>query len=239
MEQVRPDVRRRDPKKRVQHLSAHSNWQWHLDEEFVKINGETHYLWRAVDHEGEVLESYVTKRRDRKETLKFLRKTKKRFGPPPVIVTDLLRSCGAMKVGGNADRQETGHWKIIEPGIHTHCLAVVCLQATRRGRFDDENARCSGSAACEVCRNSSPYTPQSTTISTKKDIYIHGSISSLTAPPLSPSGANSVRHKATVTGHSETGSHSSDRASVQRLRVHHPEHRGQGVMRRDGMAELQ
>ena len=36
-----------------------------LDEVFVRINGETHYLWRAVDHEGEVLESYVTKRRDR------------------------------------------------------------------------------------------------------------------------------------------------------------------------------
>ena len=35
---------------------------------------ETHYLWRAVDHEGEVLESYVTKRRDRKAALEFLRK---------------------------------------------------------------------------------------------------------------------------------------------------------------------
>ncbi len=43
-------------RKRVQKLRAHSNWQWHLDEMFVKINGETHYLWRAVDHEGEVLE---------------------------------------------------------------------------------------------------------------------------------------------------------------------------------------
>ena len=43
-----------------------SNWKWHLDEVFVKINGERHYLWRAVDHEGEVLESYVTKKRDRK-----------------------------------------------------------------------------------------------------------------------------------------------------------------------------
>jgi hypothetical protein len=43
-------------KKRIQQLRAHSNWQWHLDEVFVKINGETHYLWRAVDHEGEVLE---------------------------------------------------------------------------------------------------------------------------------------------------------------------------------------
>ena len=79
---------------------------------FVKINGETHYLWRAVDHEGEVLESYVTKRRDRKAALKFLRKTMKRFGQPHVIVTDLLRSYGAaMKVIGNAERQETGRWK--------------------------------------------------------------------------------------------------------------------------------
>ena len=77
----------------------------------MKINGETHYLWRAVDHEGEVLESYVTKRRDRKAALKFLRKTMKRFGPPHVIVTDLLRSYGAaMKVIGNADKQETGRW---------------------------------------------------------------------------------------------------------------------------------
>ena len=40
----------------------HSNWQWHLDEVFVKINGERFYLWRAVDHEGEVLECYVTRR---------------------------------------------------------------------------------------------------------------------------------------------------------------------------------
>ena len=56
-----------------------------------------------------MLESYVTKRRDRKAALKFLRKTMKRFGPPHVIVTDLLRSYGAaMKVIGNADKQETG-----------------------------------------------------------------------------------------------------------------------------------
>jgi len=98
-------------KRRVQRLRAHSIWQWHLDEVFVKINGETHYLWRAVDHEGEVLESYVTKRRDHKTALKFLRKTMKRYGQPHVIVTDLLRSYGAaMKVIGNAERQETGRW---------------------------------------------------------------------------------------------------------------------------------
>ena len=76
-------------------MRSYSNWQWHLDEVFVKINGETHYLWRAVDHEGEVLESYVTKRRDRKAALKFLRKAMKRYGGPEVVVTDKLRSYGA------------------------------------------------------------------------------------------------------------------------------------------------
>lgn len=43
-------------------MRCYSNWQWHLDEVFVKINGETHYMWRAVDHEGEILEAFVTKR---------------------------------------------------------------------------------------------------------------------------------------------------------------------------------
>jgi putative transposase len=98
-------------RKRVSQMRAYSNWQWHLDEVFVKINGETHYLWRAVDHEGEVLESFVTKRRDRKAALKFLRKTMKRHGRPHILVTDKLRSYGAaMKEIGNVDRQETGRW---------------------------------------------------------------------------------------------------------------------------------
>ena len=93
-------------------MRAYSNWQWHLDEVFVKINGETHYLWRAVDHEGEVLESFVTKRRDRKAALKFLRKIMKRRGHAHIFVTDKLRSYGAaMKEIGNADRQETGRWQ--------------------------------------------------------------------------------------------------------------------------------
>ncbi|WP_282121395.1 IS6 family transposase [Ruegeria atlantica] len=96
---------------RVNRMRCYSNWQWHLDEVFVKINGETHYLWRAVYHEGEVLESYVTKRRDRKAALKFLRKSMKRYGQPESIVTDKLRSHGAaMRVVGNGSRQETGRW---------------------------------------------------------------------------------------------------------------------------------
>ncbi len=93
------------------HHRLFSSWRWHLDEIFVRINSETHYLWRAVDHEGEVLESFVTKRRDRKAALRFLRKAMKRYGRPEVIVTDLLRSYpAAMKIIGNAERQETGRW---------------------------------------------------------------------------------------------------------------------------------
>ncbi len=98
-------------RKRVDRMRSGTHWRWHLDEVFVKINGEMHYLWRAVDHEGEVLESYVTKRRDRKAALKFLRKSMRRLGNPKVIVTDKLRSYGAaMKQIGNAKRQETGRW---------------------------------------------------------------------------------------------------------------------------------
>jgi len=78
---------------------------------FVRINGETYYLWRAVDHEGEVLEVFATKRRDRKSALKFLKRTMKRYGRPWSIVTDRLRSYGAaMKVIGIVDRQECGPW---------------------------------------------------------------------------------------------------------------------------------
>ena len=98
-------------RKRVSQMRAYSNWQWHLDEVFVKFNGELHYFWRAVGHEGEVLESFVAKSRDRKAALKFLRKTMKRHGKVKVLVTDKLRSYGAaMKVIGNTEKQEIGRW---------------------------------------------------------------------------------------------------------------------------------
>ena len=97
-------------KRRVEGMKS-SQWRWHLDEMFVKINGERHYLWRAVDHEGEVLESYVTKTRDKKAALKFLRKAMRKHGRPDVIVTDRLRSYGAaLKDIGADHRQETGGW---------------------------------------------------------------------------------------------------------------------------------
>ncbi len=98
-------------KKRSAALRALPQWRWHLDEVFVKINGEMHYLWRAVDHEGEVLEAFATKRRDRRAALKFLKRTMKRYGRPRSIVTDRLQSYhAAMQVIGNAERQETGRW---------------------------------------------------------------------------------------------------------------------------------
>ena len=98
-------------RKRVDRMSQCRKWKWHLDEMYVKINGEMHYLWRAVDHEGEVLESYVTKTRDRKAALKFLKKSMRRHGRPETIVTDKLRSYGAaLKDLGRGDDREIAQW---------------------------------------------------------------------------------------------------------------------------------
>ena len=98
-------------KKRIAGGMQSSNWKWHLDEVFVKVNGERHYLWRAVAHEGEVLESYITKKRDKKAALKFMKKAKRRNGSPNQIVTDKLRSySAAVNELGCADRQVTQRW---------------------------------------------------------------------------------------------------------------------------------
>ena len=75
-------------RKRRVHHRLYSSWRWHLDEVFVRINGKMHYLWRAVDHEGEVLEVFATKRRDRKAAVAFLKRVMKRYGRPRSIVTD-------------------------------------------------------------------------------------------------------------------------------------------------------
>src|SRR4028119_2310251 len=98
-------------KRRVAGLRA-SRWRWHLDEVFVKINGVQHYLWRAVDHEGEVLEAFVSKTRDKKAALRFLKKPMKRHGRAEELVTDGLRSySAALKEIGAEGRQVTGRWE--------------------------------------------------------------------------------------------------------------------------------
>lgn len=58
-------------RQRISRMRGFRQWCWHLDELFVKINEETHYLWRAVDQEGEVLDSYITKKRDKTAALRF------------------------------------------------------------------------------------------------------------------------------------------------------------------------
>src|SRR6266403_844002 len=67
-----------------------------LDEVFLKINGRIHYLWRAVDQDGDVLDILIQSRRDKKAAKKFFRKLLKGFRyVPRVIVTDKLKSYGA------------------------------------------------------------------------------------------------------------------------------------------------
>jgi len=72
--------------------------QWHLDEVFLKINGRIHYLWRAVDQDGDVLDILVQSKRDKRAAKKFFRKLLKKLRyVPRVIITDKLRSYSAAK----------------------------------------------------------------------------------------------------------------------------------------------
>ena len=94
-------------KKRVDRMRAFTHWRWRLDEVCVKINGEMHSLWRAVDHEGEVLESFASRDRDKAAALEFMKRLMKRHGKAEAITTDGLRSYkAAMKDIGNTGKQE-------------------------------------------------------------------------------------------------------------------------------------
>jgi putative transposase len=97
-------------KRRVAHMRGYPQWRWHLDEVFVKVNGKLCYLWRAVDHEGEVLEAVVTARRDKAAALKLLKRMMKKYGAPHSIVTDGLRAYSAAmnEIGVAAERHEVG-----------------------------------------------------------------------------------------------------------------------------------
>jgi putative transposase len=101
------DIRRQ----RVSRMRGFEHWRWHLDEMYVRLNGEMVYLWRAVDHEGEILESHVTTTRDKAAALRFMKKALKQHGPPETIRTDGLRSYrAAMTELGCEEKQEIGRW---------------------------------------------------------------------------------------------------------------------------------
>jgi putative transposase len=69
---------------------------WYLDEVFIKIGGELHYLWRAVDQDGDCLDILVQKRRNKKAVKRFFRKLLKGQGTiPRLMVTDKLKSYAA------------------------------------------------------------------------------------------------------------------------------------------------
>ena len=97
-------------KRRVAHMRGYPQWRCHLDEVFVKVNGKLCYLWRAVDHEGEVLEAVATAKRDKAAALKLLKRTMKKYGAPRSIVTDGLRAYSAAmnEIGVAAERHEVG-----------------------------------------------------------------------------------------------------------------------------------
>jgi putative transposase len=86
--------------------------KWHLDEVFLTIRGERHYLWRAVDQDGNVLDILVQSRRNTKAAKRFFRKLLKGLHyVPRVIITDKLKSYGAAKrdiLPGVEHRQHKG-----------------------------------------------------------------------------------------------------------------------------------
>jgi len=112
-------------------MHSYPQWRWHLDEVFVKVNGKFCYLWRAVDHEGEVMEAVVTVKRDKAGALKLLKRLLKKYGAPRSIVTDGLRAYSAAmdEIGVAADRHEVG-------GRRNN------RAETRTSRFDGESGRC-------------------------------------------------------------------------------------------------
>jgi IS1 family transposase len=153
-------------------------WQWHLDEVFVKIRGQTHYLWRAVDHEGEVLESFVTKTRDKASALKFMKKSHEAVWKSQVVVTDKCPSYrAAMKVIGSEGARRLAGISTIALRIHT------C-------RFEDESGRCPVSGACEVCRSSLQSIRLCTITSITKGISRAGPVQISYATPLFSNGAS-------------------------------------------------
>ena len=150
-------------KRRVAHMRGYPQWRWHLDEVFVKVNSKLCYLWRAVDHEGEVLEAVVTTKRDKRAALKLLKQIMKKYGAPRSIVTDGLRAYSAAMndIGVAAERHEVGG-RLNNRAENSH-------QPFRRR----ERAR----SAFEIrrrCRSSAQFMPRCTTNSIRSAISSRG-----------------------------------------------------------------
>src|SRR3984893_16215773 len=114
--------------------------RWHLDEMVMRIAGEAVYLWRAVDHEGEVLDILVQHGRDKAAALKLMRKLLKKQGfAPAVIVTDRLRSYAAAFA-------QLDLAACHEQGLRRHNRAEVSHQPVRRRERKMQRFKSTGSA---------------------------------------------------------------------------------------------
>jgi putative transposase len=94
---------------------------WHLDEVFLTINGARHYLWRAVDQDGHVLDILVQRRRDKKAAKRFFRKLLKGLTyVPRVIITDQLKSYGAALRGSLPSVEHRQHRSLNNRAENSH-----------------------------------------------------------------------------------------------------------------------
>jgi hypothetical protein len=150
--------------------SATTGDKWHLDEVFIRLQGVQHYLWRAVDQDGVVLNILVQPRRNSNAAKRLLKRLLKGLEcVPRVIVTNKLRSYGA------AQRQ-------LLPGVeHRKSRYLNIGPRTRTGQRDDGNGRCSGSNRPNKPKPSSPLTRLSMVIS------IHA-VTNLRPIPIARSG---------------------------------------------------
>jgi putative transposase len=141
--------------RRLQRRRPRPSDRWHLDEMIVRIAGKRMYLWRAVDHEGEVLDMLVQSRRDSRAALRLMRKLLKKQGfVPKLLVTDKLRSYGS---AFRQLRLTCPH----EQGLRQNNRAENSHQPVRR-----RGARCGASNRLDLPSASSVCMPRSTTPST-------------------------------------------------------------------------
>ena len=130
--------------------------KWHLDEVFIRILGVQHYLWRAVDQDGVILDILVQERRDGKAARRFLRCLLKGLQyVPRVIVTDKLRSYGVAQ-------------RHLLPDEDKVATSTIVLR-TRIDPHADENDRCNASSPASKRRTSFPLTHSSTATSIHAD----------------------------------------------------------------------
>src|SRR4051794_18370947 len=160
---------------RIRRRLPRAGEKWHLDEVVIKIAGKKHWLWRAVDQDGIVLDILVQSRRDKRAAKRLLRKLLKRqCRPPRVLITDKLASYGAAKREITPGIEHRQHKGLNNRAENSH-------QPTRRR--ERQMKRFKSSARHNA---SSPPTTRSTTSSTS---------AAIASPPISiePQGSRPSR----------------------------------------------